>query len=327
MNELRAISIFVRVAELGSFNQVALSQGMTPQAVSKSIRQLEHHLGQRLFHRTTRSNTLTEDGQRFLEAVKPRLDALQRVLTGARQASGDEQGLVRIGAATPVGRKVLMPLLRAFHARHPRIEVELVLDEKFSDLVAERIDVGFRAGSAPEAQVVTRQLFPIQDIVCAAPAYLREAGVPADLDALAGHRCTGYRSPTTGRLLPWEFKIDGMTVYRNVTPVFCANEPETEMEGVLAGFGIGLIDSINAVGRLRAGELVPLFTDRVNDRRGLHIWYANRSNMPRRVRLFIDFALERLLDSTDYTLSTAELRTLERKGLAAVRRGAGRSGG
>ncbi|MFJ1299279.1 LysR substrate-binding domain-containing protein [Pseudomonadota bacterium AL_CKDN230030165-1A_HGKHYDSX7] len=322
MNELRAIEIFVRVSELGSFNQVAQALGLSAQAVSKSVRQLEQHLGMRLFHRTTRSNTLTEDGQRFLDSVRPRLDALQRVLSGARQASGEEHGLIRISAATPVGRRILLPLLQKFRERYPRIEVDLVLDEKFSDQVIDRIDVGFRAGGPPEAQVITRRLFPIQDVTCAPPAYLREAGLPADLEALAAHRCTGYRSPSTGRVLPWEFKIDGMTVQRTMAPVFSANEPETEMEAVLAGFGIGQIDSINAAPRLRAGELIPLFTDWVSDRRGLYLWYANRSNMPRRVRLFIDFALERLLDSTEHTLSAQELQTLARKGLAALRRGA-----
>lgn len=311
MNEIRAITLFVQVARVGSFNQVALEQGMTLQAVSKTVKQLEHHLGIRLFHRTTRSNTLTEDGRRFFEAVVPQIEGLQRVLAGTRR-DGEEQGLIRIAAAHPVGRKVLLPVLSEFHELYPGIDVELILEEKFTDLVAQRIDVGFRAGPSPETQVITRRLFPIQDIPCASPAYLRQAGIPSTIDALAEHKCTGYRSPSTGKLLPWEFKVDGQIEYRNISTVFSTNDPEAEMEAVIAGFGIGLIDSVNAVPRIRSGDLVPLFSKNVSDRRGLHLYYLQRENMPRRVRLFIDFALTKLLDNGTHCMGIEDLHNFER---------------
>ncbi len=286
---------------------------MTAQAVSKAIGQLETHLGTRLFHRTTRSSTLTEDGRQFLDAVTPQLEGLQRVLSGARNASSDEQGIIRIAAAGPVGRRVLLPLLASFRAAHPRVEVELILEERFSDLVSERIDVGFRAGSPPENQVIARRLFPIQDIPCAAPAYLEAAGVPVSIEQLSNHRCTGYRNPSTGRLLPWEFQVRGEIQVRNVAAVFSTNDPEAEMEAVASGFGIGMIDSINAAPRIRSGGLVPLFVDKISDRRGLYIYYGQRDNLPRRVRIFIDFAIGELLDNHEFVLTASELRKYARK--------------
>lgn len=325
MNEIRAITLFVQTARLGNFNQVALEQGMTVQAVSKAIRQLEDHLGIRLFHRTTRSNTLTEDGQRFLEAVVPQLDGLQRVLAGTRQEVGEARGLIRITAARPVGRKVLLPVLAEFRQLHPHIDIELILEEKFSDLVAQRIDVGFRAGPSPEAQVVTRRLFPIQDILCAAPSFLSQHGVPRDLDALTAFPSTGYRNPSTGRLLAWEFKIDGRTEYRNMPASFSTNDPETEMEAVVAGFGIGLIDSVNAVPKIRSGHLVPLLSRYVSDRRGLYIYYLQRENMPHRMRLFIDFAVKKLLDSKEHFMSTGELQKFEHSSRPAQPDGSARA--
>ena len=111
LNELRAIATFTKAVELGSIRRAALAQGVTPQAVSKTIRQLEQHLGVRLFHRTTRSSTLTEEGERLLESVKPSLDGLVCALSKARRAASEDEGVIRIAGAGAVVRKILIPLL------------------------------------------------------------------------------------------------------------------------------------------------------------------------------------------------------------------------
>lgn len=308
MDELRAISTFVRAAELGSFNKVAIAQNMTPQAVSKTVRQLEQHLGVRLFHRTTRNSTLTEEGRRLLESVKPSLEGLVGALTLARSAARDEEGLVRIAAAGSVGRKILVPLLVEFQRRYPLIQVDLLLDDGVTDLVGQRIDVGFRAGSLPDAQVVGRRLFSLQLIVCAAPDYVRRHGAPRLPQDLLQHRCTGYRQPGTGKTFAWEFEVDGSTVFQSVPAVVLSNEPEADMLAVAAGLGIGQIDSINAAAAIRDGRLLPLMLDHVSARLGLYLYFAQRSDMPARVRRFIDFAVERLRDSREFSLSAEELR-------------------
>ena len=195
MDELRALSTFVRVAELGSFNKAAQAQATTPQAVSKTIRQLEQHLGVRLFHRTTRKSSLTEEGERLLHAARPNLDGLVDALTRARSAVRSDEGLVRISAAGAVARLVLVPMLAAFQAEHPAIQIDLLLEDRFTDLVGERIDVGFRAGNPPEAQVIARRLFTIQQIACASPAYFERHPAPERLQDLLQHRCTRTASP------------------------------------------------------------------------------------------------------------------------------------
>ncbi|GAB3252508.1 LysR family transcriptional regulator [Chitinimonas naiadis] len=309
MDELRAISIFVKATELGSFNKVAEVQNTTPQAVSKTIRQLEQHLGLRLFHRTTRKSSLTDEGLSFLEAVRPSLEGLVTAVTRARSAVQDEMGLVRVTAGGAVGRKVLVPMLAEFQENYPQIQLDLLLEDRFSDMVGERLDVGFRAGNVPDAQVVSRHLFPIQQIVCAAPAYLQRHGVPRNMQELQAHRCTGYRQPGTGRPMPWEFQIDGSTVYQSIPAVLCSNDPEAEMHLVLAGMGIGQIDSINAAAAIRDGRLVPLLVDSISSRMGLYVYYPQRADMPGRVRRFIDFSVERLRNSPLFSLTEAELRT------------------
>lgn len=307
MNELKAISLFMRVAETGSFNGVAISEGTTPQSVSKTIRQLEKHLGIQLFHRTTRRNVLTEDGQHFLTTVKPVVSSLQQILDSTRRVPNDEVGLIRISAARAVARKVLIPVIKEFNAIYPGVTFELILEERFSDLVEDRIDIGFRAGGQPDAQVITRRLFPIQDIPCATKEYLHRHAPVREIEDLGQHSLVGYRNPTTGRVLPWEFSIHNQTEYRHPEITFCTNDTETETEAVLAGLGIGLLDSINAAPRLRAGELVPLLTPFISSRRGLYIYYEQNKNMTRRVRLFIDFAIEKLLNNTLFFMSADEL--------------------
>ena len=312
MDELRAISTFVRAAELGSFNKAALDQGTTPQAVSKNVRQLEQHLGVRLFHRTTRKSSLTEDGQRLFDSVRENLDGLVAALNRARSAVREDEGVIRISAGGAVGRKVLVPLLAEFAERYPAIEFDLRLEDGFTDAVSDRIDVGFRAGNPPSTQVVARRLFAIQQIVCASPAYLALHGAPTRRSDLAHHRCTGYRQPGTGRPFPWEFDVRGETVFQAVQAAFCSSDPEAEMQAVLAGMGIGQIDGINAAAPIRDGRLVPLLTTHVSERMGLYLYYAQRADMPGRVRRFIDFAAERLKGADAFFLPAAELRAKAR---------------
>ncbi|SHN38549.1 LysR family transcriptional regulator [Rhizobacter sp. OV335] len=319
MDELRALSTFVRVAELGSFNKAALAQATTPQAVSKTIRQLEQHLGVRLFHRTTRKNSLTEEGERLLHSARPNLDGLVEALTRARSAVRSDEGLVRVSAAGAVARQVLVPMLAAFQAQHPAIQIDLLLEDRFTDLVGERIDVGFRAGNPPEAQVIARRLFTIQQIVCASPGYFEQHAAPERLQDLLLHRCTAYRQPGTGRPMPWEFEVDGSAVFHHVPVVLCSSEPEADCLAVLAGIGLGQVDSINAAAALRDGRLVPVLTGHVSERMGLYLYYAQRADMPGRVRRFIDFSTTWLRDSKQFYVPPAELRALARRARAARR--------
>lgn len=308
MDELRAIATFIRAAELGSFNKVAQAQGSTPQAVSKTIRQFEQHLGVRLFHRTTRNSALTEEGQRLLESIKPSLDGVVGALERVRSAAREDEGLIRVATSGSMGRKMLVPLLAEFQQAYPLVRFDLVQEDGFADLVGDRIDVGFRGGNPPDAQVVSRRLFPVQQIVCAAPGYLAAHGVPRTLDELAAHRCTGYRQPGSGRAMAWEFEIDGGTVFHPVPAVLLSNDPDTEMHAVLAGMGLGQIDSINAAAAIRDGRLTPLLVEHVSERMGLYLYFAQRADMPARVRRFIDFSVERLRDSGQFHLSPEELR-------------------
>jgi len=307
MNTFKAITTFAKAVELGSIRQAALAQGVTPQAASQAIAQLELHLGVRLLHRTTRSLALTEEGQHFLENTQPALAALDRALAAAREAKDDIAGPLRIVGPKSSFAAILMPLLDEFCRAHPGIQPDVQLDDGIGNWVLERVDVGFRIGASPHEGVIGRQLFPVQMIVCAAPAYLATHGVPATLDDLAAHRCSVFRHPATGKVAPWYLSVNGKVEHRQMSPAFSTNDSELELQAVLAGQVIGQLANFSAASHIRAGRLVPVLLPHMSAHIGVHIYYGSRAAQPKRVRAFLDLAISRLLDCPEYVLSKKEL--------------------
>ncbi|AMP40323.1 MULTISPECIES: LysR family transcriptional regulator [Ralstonia solanacearum species complex] len=320
INEFRAIATFAKAVELGSIRQAALAQGVTPQAASQAIAQLELHLGVRLLHRTTRNLALTEEGQQFLENTQPAIAALDRALALAREAKDDIAGPLRIVGPKSSFAAILMPLLDAFCRTHPGIQPDIQLDDGIGNWVLDRVDVGFRIGASPNEGVIGRQLFPVQMIVCAAPAYLATHGVPATLDDLVTHRCSVYRHPATGKVAPWYLTVDGKVEHRQMSPAFSTNDSELELQAVLAGQAIGQLANFSAASHIRAGRLVPVLLPHMSAHIGLHIYYGSRAALPMRVREFLDLAIARLLDCADYVLSSKELAAASQGWRQAQRR-------
>ncbi|KQV96126.1 LysR family transcriptional regulator [Pelomonas sp. Root1237] len=312
-NELRAITTFTKAAELGSLRQAAVAQGITPQAASQALTQLEAHLGVRLFHRTTRRLSLTEEGERFLGAAAPGLQALQRALHGARLGRDVIAGPLRVTASRSLMLPVLWPVLEEFCARHPDVEPDVQLDDRIGDWVADRVDVGFRAGTPPGEGLIARHLLPLQLIVCAAPAYIARHGAPQSIDELARHRCSGFRHPSTGKPMPWEFLVGDEIVGRDVASVFMTNDVELEANAVVAGQCIGQLVGATAAPLIRSGQLVPLLTEHVCAHLGLYLYYGSRVAQPARVRAFIDLVVERVVGNPAWVVSAQELAAAARK--------------
>lgn len=320
INELRSITTFVKTAELGSLRKAAAAQGITPQAASQALAQLEQHLGVRLFHRTTRSMSLTEEGQRLLESAQPALLGLQRALQTAKSTKDEIAGPLRIVGPHSMFVPVVGPVLDEFCRQYPDIQPDVQLDDRIGNWVEDRVDVGFRIGLSAHEGVIARRLFPLQLIICASPDYLRRCGVPDSLDALGAHKCCAYRSTNKGRVLPWRVKIGDALVDHPVAPAFCTNDEDIELRTILAGTAIGQLASVIAAPHIRAGRLVPLLTQHVADHAGYFIYYGSRDAQPVRARAFIDLALQRLTDSADFVLGEKELAAAERKGRKAVSR-------
>lgn len=307
INELRSITTFIRTVELGSLSKAAVAQQISPQAASKALGQLEQYLGVRLFHRTTRSMSLTEEGQRFLEAAQPSLLGLLQALQTVRQTREDTAGPLRITGPRTVLQSVIGPVLDEYIRLYPEVQPDLQFDDRIGNWVEERVDVGFRLGHAPQEGLIARRLFPMQLVICAAPSYLRKYGTPQTLYDLATHRCSAFRRASDGRVVPWSVKVGDSIQDQPINPVFCTNDEAFELRTVLAGEVIGQLAAPSAAALIRAGRLVPLLIEHVADNYSLYVYYGSRSAVPARVRHFIDLAVDRLTNGSDFVLSTGEL--------------------
>jgi DNA-binding transcriptional LysR family regulator len=319
INEMRSVATFAKTAELGSLRRAAAAQGMTPQAASQALAQLEQHLGVRLFHRTTRSMSLTEEGRQFLEAARPSLAGLQRALQAARRSKDEIAGPLRIVGPRTTFVPVIWSMLEEFSRQYPEVQPDVQLDDRIGNWVEDRVDVGFRVGTSAAEGVIARRLFTLQLIVCASPTYIAAHGAPDSLDGLASHRCSAFRHPNTGKILPWYVKMGDGVVAHDVVPAFCTNVEDIELEAALSGQAIALLTSVTAAAHIRSGRLIPLLTRHVADHLGLFIYYGNRISQPARARAFIDMVVDRLAGSSTYVLAEKELAAAEAKGLKARR--------
>jgi DNA-binding transcriptional LysR family regulator len=307
INELRSISTFIKAAELGSLRKAAQALSISPQAASKALGQLEEHLDARLFHRTTRVMALTDAGQRLLEEVQPALLGMQRALQNARTARDEFAGPLRIAGPRTTFQPILWRLVEEFCDLYPGIQPDVLLDDRVGNWVEDRVDVGFRLGPSPHEGVIARKLFPLQLVICGAPAYFERFGVPDSLAALATHRCSAFRHPGTGRVAPWHVRLGDQAIEQPVVPAICSNDEVFELQAVLAGKVLGQLAGVTAAPYIRAGQLVSILPDLMPNFASYFVYFGSRTSQPARARAFIDLAVERLTDNPEYVLSSKEL--------------------
>lgn len=315
INELRSMTTFVRTVELGSLSKAADAQQISPQAASKALKQLETHLGVRLFHRTTRNMSLTEEGQRFFEAAKPALMGLQQALATVQQTREEFAGPLRIVGPRSVVQQIIKPVLIEYSRLYPEVQPDVQLDDGITNWVEKRVDVGFRISVSPQEGLIARRLFPLQLIICASPAYLRKYGVPKTLHDLSAHRCSVFRHAATGRLIPWTVKSGDNVQDHHVNPAMSTNDEMLELHAVLMGEVIAQVAGPTAAQYIRSGQLIPLLTENIADIHSLFLYYGSRIAQPLRVRRFIDLTIERLGNMNNLNLSTEELNKAHIQGL------------
>ncbi|GAB7128235.1 LysR family transcriptional regulator [Silvimonas sp. JCM 19000] len=318
INEMRAIATFAKAVELGSLRKAAVAQGMTPQAASQALAQLEQHLGVRLLHRTTRQIALTDEGQQFLEAAQPALAALDRALERVRAAKGDIAGPLRIVGPRSTFAPILWPVLDEFCNRHPDVQPDVQLDDSIGNWVEDRVDVGFRIGGPPADGLIARRLFPLQLVICATPAYLARHGAPQTLEELSMHRCNAFRHPGTGQLMPWYLRVGSAIVQRSLPMTMSTNDGELEMHAVLSGQVLAQLPGCAVAEHLRSGRLVTVLGEHMTDHMGVYVYYGSRAAQPARVRAFIDLVIERLGPDSPFMLSPKELAAADAAGRKAA---------
>ncbi|WP_267379665.1 MULTISPECIES: LysR family transcriptional regulator [unclassified Sphingomonas] len=291
--DLEAWAIFASVVEHRSFSAAADTLGLSKATVSKAITRLEAHLGQSLFHRTSRRIALTEAGKPLAEHAARILAESRAAEEAAFDAARAPTGRIRLAAPMSFGIDTVAPVLAEFLALHPGIEIDLHVSDARVDIVAEGFDVALRIARLPDSSLRARRLCGIATHVVAAPAYLAAHGTPAHPAELAAHRLLGY-SNVVG---PWHFERPGEPdVAVRASGPLAANSGEALLPALLAGIGIARLPDFIVGAHIRSGAVVAILTDWPNPEVGLHLLTPPSPLRPARVEALIAFLGERLRD-------------------------------
>lgn len=284
---LSDLHAFACVARLRSFRRAAAELEVSPSALSHALRNLETRLGVRLLNRTTRSVAPTEAGERLLARLSPALRDLQGALDEVNAFRDSPLGSLRLNAPRPACELVLAPLVAAFLARHPDMQVELVADDALVDIVAAGFDAGVRFGERLQQDMVAIPIGPPQRfIVVASPDYLARHGVPRTPRELTAHRCIRIRFPG-GALYRWEFSRAGESLEIEVNGALTVGEMPLMIHAAEQGLGLAYVYASYAADALAAGRLVSVLDDwRAQDER-FYLYYPSRRLLPAGLRAFV----------------------------------------
>jgi DNA-binding transcriptional LysR family regulator len=290
MDTFQALKLAAAVQRAGSFSGAARHVGVSPAAVAKLVAQLEARLGLRLFERTTHHLAVTEEGRELLARIDAPLREVDEALASGRGAK-TARGAVKVSVPATFARMAVIPHLAAFQARHPDLQLDLRLENRRVDLVAEGYDCAIGAALSPDSTLVARPLASLRSVLCASPDYLAAHGEPRSLADLEAHRCIVMRSDTTGRLRPWDLSGRGGT--RTIQPpaTLQLTDPESIAAAAIAGCGITLVGVHHVAAAIVEGRLVRVLKELHGARFQIVIYYAKRRLLPQRTRVFVDHAL------------------------------------
>jgi DNA-binding transcriptional LysR family regulator len=292
MDRLAALEAFVKVAETRSFSEAARRLRSSKSVISRLIAGLEAELGARLFHRTTRSMTLTEAGRSYFERAARILADLEEANLSVSQLQAAPRGKLRVNAPMSFGFLHLASALGDFISRYPEVEIDVTLNDRFVDLVEEGFDVAVRIGSLEDSSLVARKLAPIRRAICASPDYLKARGVPPSPEHLKAHDCLCNSNLPAGR--EWRFvTADGKTFLVEVKGPLTANNGDALKVAALRGLGFAYLPTFIVGSDLQAGALVTVLDKFIPQDLTLHAVYPHSRHLSPKVRAFVDFLAER----------------------------------
>lgn len=288
----RSLELFAAVARTGSFSAAGREMDLTPSAVSRAIDRIEARLGVRLLLRSTRALTLTAEGQSYLQTARRILADLD----DAEQAIADRglpRGRLRISAALSHGRLCVVPLLGDFARLYPHVLVDISLSDGLVDVAGGQADVAVRFGPLADSALTARKLGQNGRVIVASPDYLARHGTPMQPEDLLSHNCLGFNFRRAEPV--WPFRRDGHDFTLSVTGNIEANNGETLAELAAHGVGLARVGAFSVVSDIAQGRLVPVLEAfNPGDAEQMHAVFVGGPNMPARVRVFVDFLVERL---------------------------------
>lgn len=291
LKDIQTLRLYTRVARLGSFSAAARESGMVQSQVSRMVADLEASLGVRLLARTTRAVAPTEAGIEFLARMEPILAALDDAENSVRE-TGELRGRLRVGMPSTMGNRVVIPRLSTFAERHPKLHIELLLDDTWQDMVREAVDVGIRVGELPDATGTARVVGTMQRVVVAAPSYLSRNGSPEHPNDLTVHRILA--GPAATQASSWKFERDGVIVPVELDPYLSVNDTEGALTAAVNGLGITSTTSWACREEIDRGRLVRLLPDWKTASMPVHAYFPAGRATRLSARSFVDFLVEEL---------------------------------
>lgn len=286
--ELARYRAFLAVAERRNFRRAAEDLGTSAPALSQSIRALEEQLGVQLFRRTTRSVTTTERGAELEAKLRPLLNELEAAVSGL--SAHGTRGTVRLNVPYVAAAGVVAGWLAPFGKQHPEVVLDVTVDDRLTDIVAERFDVGVRLGERLARDMVA---VPIEGrtslAAVASPGYLRAFGTPESPRELEKHRCISQRLPTHGQIYRWEFERRGRALDVSVNGPLIVTDSGLAIAGALSGVGIAYVLESMVSAHLRAGRLVRVLEEWSPTFPGMHLYYPRHRHASPAVKAFLDF--------------------------------------
>lgn len=307
---LYSLTWFAHIARHRSFTKAAAEMEVTRAALSQHLKALEQSLDVRLLNRTTRDMSLTEEGQRLLDVLVPALGAIDGAVRQLRETRADPTGLIRLNTSRVAAKTLIEPHLGEFLARHPKLKLELIMDDGLSNIIADGCDAGIRIGESLSDQVVAVPITPMLEMaVVASPAYVERHGMPESPQDLVQHDCVRYRMTTAGGLLPWEFSAPGKDshlFYVEPQGSLITNDDEAMIRAALQGTGLVQHLDIAVRAYLDNGSLVRLLQPWSKPFAGFYLYMPSRDHMPAKMRALVDFFVEKRELMTSSSASKAK---------------------
>ena len=285
MADLNQLSIFVRVAQLGSFSAAAKSLGMPVSTVSRKVSELETRLGVNLIKRTTRKLNLSEQGLRFYESCGPHLQGLDEAEAGLTNARAELEGVLRVTAPVALGRGEFLDFISGFSKKYPMLQIDLTITNQFVDLVATRVDVAIRFGKLADSSVIARRLGLSQRMLAASPEYLKRRGAPRSPRELSEHDCVVFRGETEGEA--WILQNERRRARVRVTGSVSANNFESVNELAVRGHGVALLPEPYLLDGSAAGSLKRVLPRWTSAPIPVHAVYLERKFLPAKLHTFV----------------------------------------
>ena len=295
MNQVKGVLAFVAAANELSFTAASRTLDVSPQAVAGSIARLEATLGVRLFNRTTRSLSLTDEGQAFFARVAPTLAEFQDAIATTRDTSAAPSGVLRVTTGAAFGRHYLVPLIPAFHQQYPGVRLDVSMNDNKVDLIRDGFDVAIRGGTIADSSLITRHVCALAMVYVASPAYLKKFGAPKAPEDLANHQIISLRF-LSGAIASWDFRVRGKAVaFEPKEPTLTLSDTGMVADAAIAGLGITRMALHFAWPYLQSGRL-KLVLMPFNDpgAREMVIHYPHREHVAPRVKAFVEFMLAAL---------------------------------